>query len=83
MKTLTPEPRPWEELAERGGHFVLCGADKRAIDRLAKETRPSLEDVIAHARSAGHVAVIPWSLGCVVIDVDTGGTAAVEAVKKC
>ena len=82
MRNLTPEPSPWEVLAERGAHFVLCRPDKRALSNGWQKTKPSLEAVIAHARSAGHVGVIPWSLGCVVIDVDTGGTEAVEAVKK-
>ena len=83
MKTLAPEPRPWEVLVARGAHCVLCAPSKKALSvGWQKKPGPDLEAVIAHARSAGHIAVIPWSLGCVVIDVDDGGTAAVEAVKQ-
>lgn len=83
MKTLTPEPRPWEELAERGGHFVLCGADKRAIKTgWQKKPGPPLEDVLEHAKGPGLIAVIPSSLDCAVVDIDAGAAAAVEAVQK-
>ena len=81
MRNLTPEPRPWEVLAERGAHFVLCRPDKRAVSAGWQKTRPDLEAVIAHARSPGHVGVIPASLGCVVIDVDEGGKDAFQTVE--
>ena len=82
MRNLTPEPRPWEVLAERGAHFVLCNPNKRAVSAGWQKTKPTLEAVSAHARGAGHVGVIPASLSAVVIDVDTGGKDAVKAIKK-
>ena len=82
MKTLTPEPRPWEALLARGAHCVLCRPDKRAVSNGWQKTKPSLEAVIAHAKGAGHVGVIPSSLGCTVIDIDEGADEAFRAVKQ-
>ena len=68
MRNLTPEPSPWEVLAERGAHFVLCKPTKVALSNgWQKHQGPDLEAVIAHARHVrGLVGVIPSSVGCVV-----------------
>ena len=72
-------PDPLAALAERGAHFVLCGADKRPRARGWPEKAPALEAVLRHE---GPVGVVPASLGCVVIDVDEGGEQACEGVMK-
>ena len=82
MRNLTPEPSPWEVLAERGAHFVLCKPTKVALSNGWQKHQPSLEAVTAHAKGAGHVGVIPASLGCVVIDVDEGGKHAFQSVEE-
>ena len=66
-------PDPLAALAERGAHFVLCGADKRPRARRWQEKAPALKVVLRHQ---GLVGVVPASLGCVVIDVDEGGEQA-------
>lgn len=74
---------PLEVLAERSAHFVLCGADKRALKTgWQKKPGPTLEDVIEHAKGPGLIAVIPSSLDCAVVDIDAGAAGAVEAVQK-
>ena len=70
-----------EALHERGAHFVLCRGDKRPVSVAWQETRPGLSAVEEHAARGGLVGVIPGSLGCVVVDVDEGGAAGVEALR--
>ena len=82
MANVAPESQPWEVLAKRGGHFVLCAASKKAISTGWQKTKPNLKAVIAHARGGGLIGLVPASVGCVVIDIDEGGEGAVTAVKK-
>ena len=82
MQKVAHGPPPWEALAVRGAHFVLCNPKKIAMEKGWNENSPNLAAVIAHARGGGLVGVIPWSLGCVVIDVDDGAENAVEAIKN-
>ena len=70
-----------EALHERGAHFVLCRGDKRPVSVAWQKTRPELPGVKEHAARGGSVGVIPGSLGCVVVDVDEGGAAGVEALR--
>ena len=80
MRTLTPEPRSWEALADRGAHFVLADATKRPIGTAWQKKPRALADVLKHVAKKLPVGVIPSSLDAVVIDVDEGGEAAVAAV---
>ncbi|MCY4087674.1 MAG: phage/plasmid primase, P4 family [Actinomycetia bacterium] len=70
-----------EALHRRSVHFVLCHSDKHPISKGWQKTRPSFAAVEAHAGRGGLIGVIPGSLGCVVVDVDEGGAAAVEALR--
>ena len=67
-------------LHARGAHFVLCRPDKRAIATGWQKAPPDLDAVTRHAKSGSLVGVIPWSLGCAVIDVDEGGETGMAAV---
>ena len=67
-------------LHERGAHFVLVRANKRAIKKGWQTTRPDFAHVERHARGNGLIGVVPASLGCFVVDVDEGGKAGVETV---
>ena len=69
-------------LHARRAHFVLCRDDKRPIGTSWQKRRPELAAVEEHAASGGLVGVIPTSLDCVVVDVDEGGTAGVEALRS-
>ena len=82
MNKLTPELQPWQTLAERGAHYVLCNPDKCAIAVAWQKKKPALRTVLAHARGGGLIGLVPASVGCVVIDIDEGGTAAAVAIKK-
>ena len=68
-------------LHTRGAHFVLCRGDKRPLSAGWQKKRPGFEAVKRHAEAGGLVGVIPASLGCVVVDVDEGGAAGVEALR--
>ena len=58
-----------------GGHFVLCGSDKRALfEKWEQPPRPTLAAVLAHK---GRLGLIPASIGAVVVDVDLPGAEAV------
>ena len=65
------------ELHAAGGHFVLCGADKRALHLDWQVSRPALAAVLAHN---GRLGLIPASIGAVVVDVDLPGPEALAAV---
>ena len=60
-------------LAERGAHLVLCRESKAPLWRSWQKRRPSLDQALSHD---GLIAVIPWSLGTSVIDVDEGDASA-------
>ena len=68
-------------LHTRGAHFVLCRGDKRPLAVGWQKKRPGFAVVEEHAEAGGLVGVIPASLGCVVVDVDEGGAAGVEALR--
>ncbi len=70
-------PGALEALAEAGAHFVLCRTDKRPRTKAWQKTPAALE---AARRHEGPVGVVPASLGCIVVDVDQGGEAAVDGV---
>ena len=70
----------WGALHRRGAHFVLCRDDKRPLSAGWQKTRPDFAAVEEHA-ARGLVGVIPGSVGCVVVDVDEGGAAGVEALR--
>ena len=68
-------------LHDRGAHFVLARANKRAIATEWQTTPADLAHVERHARGDGLIGVVPASLGCFVVDVDEGGKAGVETVR--
>ena len=68
-------------LRERGAHFVLCRGDKRPLAREWRKKRPGFEAVKRHSAAGGLIGVVPASLDCVVVDVDEGGAAGVEALR--
>ena len=68
-------------LHDRGAHFVLARANKRAIATEWQTTPADLAHVEHHARGDGLIGVVPASLGCFVVDVDEGGKAGVETVR--
>ena len=70
-----------EALRERDAHFVLCRVDKRPLSREWQKKQPGFEAVKRHAAAGGLVGLVPASLGCVVVDVDEGGAAGVEALR--
>ena len=70
-----------EALHTRGAHFVLCRVDKRPLWREWQKKQPGFEAVKRHAAAGGLVGLVPASLGCVVVDVDEGGSAGVEALR--
>ena len=70
-----------EALHECGAHFVLCRGDKQPVSVAWQKTRPKLPGVEEHAARGGSAGVIPASVGCVVVDVDEGGAAGVEALR--
>ena len=72
---------PLGALHRRGAHFVLADVDKRPVSAGWQKKRPGLEAVKGHAAAGGLVGVVPASLGCVVVDVDEGGAAGVEALR--
>jgi len=47
-------------------HFVLCRPDKAPATEIWKEISPSPET------HGGPVGIVPWSIGCAVVDVDAG-----------
>ena len=68
-------------LDARGAHFVLARADKSAIGQGWQKHRRTLDEVLRHLEEGGLVGVIPASLGCTVVDVDTGGEKALQGVR--
>ena len=56
--------------------------EKRPIVKDWGGTRLSLDEVLAHIERGAALSVIPHSLGLAVVDVDRGGTEAVEDAKK-
>lgn len=64
-----------EDLCRAGARFVLCNANKRAIQGnwLGRE-KPSADAVIAHlmGREGALVGIVPGSLGLMVFDLDRG-----------
>ena len=73
------------ELAERGAHFVrmklLSNGDKTIAESAGyTERSATLKQVQLHNRAKQLVAVVPASLGCVVVDIDRGGDEARQAV---
>ena len=46
-----------------------------------QQKRPDFAAVEEHAARGGSVGVVPASLGCVVVDIDEGGAAGVEALR--
>ena len=78
--TRLPQPEPPEADAYRaiesaGGHFLLCTGDKRPIVKEWQNHPADLPAVLAHARGAGLIGVVPGSLGAVVVDLDPEGAA--------
>ena len=67
-----------EALRDRGAHFVLHGPDKRPIAKAWQKNRPEFEAVVRHSKAGGLIGVIPASVGCAVVDVDEGDSAAVR-----
>ena len=72
-------------LAERGAHFVrmklLSNGDKTIAESAGyTERSATLKQVQLHNRAKQLVAVVPASLGCVVVDIDRGGDEARQAV---
>ena len=72
---------PLEAPHTRGAHFVLCRVDKHPLWREWQKKQPGFEAVKRHAAAGGLVGLVPASLGCVVVDVDEGGAAGVEALR--
>ena len=69
-------------LHRRGAHFVLCRCRQVPCSRRKwQKKRPGFEAVKRHAAAGGLVGLVPASLGCVVVDVDEGGAAGVEALR--
>ncbi len=63
------------ELHGRGAKFVRCKPDKSPAESRGWQRRStSLEHLLAHVQDGGLVGVIPPSLQCAVLDVDTGDT---------
>ena len=60
-----------------GAHLVLCRADKSPVVRAWQKTPAPLDAALRHN---GLVGVMPYSVDCLVIDVDRGGEAAKEQV---
>ena len=79
-------PDALAQLAEAGAHFVLCRTTgdidnrKRAKATAYQKNRPPLAAAQRHRDNGYLVGVIPASIGCVVIDIDRGGTEATDAV---
>ena len=78
-------------LDKAGAHFVLTWGEKEAAlsdkrrPKGAKETGwpnnpAAMATVLAHFRKGVPIGVIPASLGCVVVDVDRGGTKTRDEV---
>ena len=61
---------------------MLANTQKRPTSKGWQKKSASLDAVLRHAGAGKPVAVIPASVGCVVLDVDDGGDAGAEEVKS-
>ena len=68
-----PAADAYHVLDRAGAHFVLCTGDKRPIVKEWQNHPAPLTAVLAHARGAGLIGVVPGSLGAVVVDLDPEG----------
>ena len=69
------DPNALRELESRGAHFLRCRPDKTPAESRGWQYRKaSLDHLLAHVQDRGLVGVIPPSLKCAVLDVDTGDT---------
>ena len=80
-------------LYDAGAHFILCNGAIVPDNPKAPWTggrngwtggaehaeRLTVTDVMQHVMRGGLIGVVPWSLGMVVVDVDSGGEDAMEA----
>ena len=80
MTDPAPATDPLAALAEAGAHFVLCNRDKHPLTRAWQKTGAPLVAAQRHRDEGGLVGLVPASVGAVVIDVDTGGAEAGDAV---
>ena len=72
-----------QTLADAGAHFILCTSDKRPRKGVKwKDVRPSAGEAEAWLKKskANLVAVVPGSLGLVVVDIDKNIEEARKAV---
>ena len=61
-------------------HFVRCKADKKAVDGHWQARPANTRAAADWLDTPGNLlGIIPASIGCMVVDVDQGGDAAVKA----
>ena len=73
----------WKDLVSRhpDAHYVLCAANKAPLGPWG-ENPASPESVLRHLENGGLVGIVPWSLGCAVIDLDTDAMKARLHVRR-
>ena len=70
-------------LYEAGARFVLCHSDKAASQLNWQNKRPKVRAVLSHLKREGNlIGIVPSTIKTLAVDVDQGGLAAVEAVKR-
>ena len=79
-----PEADALRAIHGAGGHFLLCTGDKRPLVKEWQNHPADLPAVLAHARGAGLIGVVPGSLGAVVVDLGPGGRRRHDtAARRC